>query len=39
MALMHRPLPKLLMVLQNVDFQTKQLQYKACINYGEGELQ
>ena len=39
MALMYRPVPKVLMVLQIVDFQTKQLQYKVCIDYGEGELQ
>lgn len=39
MALKYRPVPTVLMVLQDVDFQTKELQYKACINYDEGKLQ
>ncbi len=32
---MYRQVLKVLMVLQYVDFQTKELQYKACINYGK----
>lgn len=34
-----RLVAEVVMALQNVDFQTKQLQYKACIKYGEGNLQ